>query len=214
VKTSTRSLPKAAAAASPTLPVLDVGVERPERADATRNRSRVLNAARKLFQERSIPDVSMEDIARAAGVGKGTLYRRYPDKGSIAFALLDHDERELQERILSTEPPLGSAVSAGDRLAAFIDAYVAFVRGSMTLLLVAEGTPRARLQTGANRFWRLHCATLLRQCGTERPEFVADVLMAAMTAEQIAAWLDDDAVDNDDIAASIMATVVQPHVQH
>jgi AcrR family transcriptional regulator len=145
-------------------------------------------------------------------VGRGTLYRRYPDKGSIAFALLDHDERELQGRILSAEPPLGSGAPPRERLAAFVEAYVAFVRTSMPLLLAAEATPHARLDTGAYRFWRLHCTTLLTECGVERPKFAAEVLMAAMTAEQIAAWLDDDAVDDDEVAAWILATVVEPHV--
>jgi AcrR family transcriptional regulator len=192
--------------------VLDVGVERAERADAARNRDRVLTAARKLFQQRSIPDVSMEDIARAAGVGRGTLYRRYPDKGSIAFALLDHDERGLQARILSAEPPLGSGAPARARLSAFVEAYVAFVRTSMPLLLAAEATPHARIETGAYRFWRLHCTTLLTECGVERPKFVAEVLMAAMTAEQIAAWFDDDTIENEEVPALILATIVEPHV--
>jgi AcrR family transcriptional regulator len=49
----------------------------------------------------------MEDIARAAGVGKGTLYRRYPDRASIAVALLDTHERALQEQLLRGPPPLG-----------------------------------------------------------------------------------------------------------
>ena len=192
--------------------MLDVGVERAERADAARNRDRVLTAARKLFQQGSIPNVSMEDIARAAGVGKGTLYRRYPNKGSIAFALLDHDERELQARILSAQPPLGSGAPARERLAAFVQAYVALVRASMPLLLAAEAGPRARVETGAYRFWRLHCATLLTECDVEIPKFVAEVLLAAMSAEQIAAWLDDGSVDNDEIAAMILATVVEPHL--
>nr|WP_255559554.1 TetR/AcrR family transcriptional regulator [Mumia sp. zg.B17] len=49
----------------------------------------------------------MNDIARAAGVGRGTLYRRYPDRASIATALLDEHERRLQEALLSGPPPLG-----------------------------------------------------------------------------------------------------------
>ena len=64
-----------------------------ERADAARNRARVLAAAERLFAERGAADVTMEDIARAAGVGRGTLYRRYPDRAAIAVALLDEHER-------------------------------------------------------------------------------------------------------------------------
>ncbi|MGH3455657.1 MAG: TetR/AcrR family transcriptional regulator, partial [Nocardioidaceae bacterium] len=68
-----------------------------ERVDAARNRARVLEAADAMFR-RSDPDaVTMGDIARAAGVGRATLYRRYPDVRSIAVALLDQHEYDLQE---------------------------------------------------------------------------------------------------------------------
>ena len=68
-----------------------------ERADAARNRARVLAAAERLFTERGGREVTMERIAADAGVGKGTLYRRYPDVASIAQALLDEHERALQD---------------------------------------------------------------------------------------------------------------------
>jgi uncharacterized membrane protein len=51
--------------------------------------------------------VTMDAIAREAGVGRATLYRRYPDPHSIAVALLDEHERRVQEKIISGEPPLG-----------------------------------------------------------------------------------------------------------
>jgi AcrR family transcriptional regulator len=62
--------------------------EQAERADAARNRRRVLEAAEKLFARHGADRVTMEEIARAAGAGKGTLYRRYPDRAAIAVALL------------------------------------------------------------------------------------------------------------------------------
>ena len=89
-----------------------------ERADAARNRVRVLAAAERLFAEGG-RDVTMEQVAAAAGVGKGTLYRRYPDVASIAQALLDEHERTLQERLLHGPPPLGPGAPPADRLAAF-----------------------------------------------------------------------------------------------
>src|SRR5882757_5709287 len=61
----------------------------PERADAARNRTRVLAAAADLFATRDPRTVTMDDIAKAAGVGRATVYRRYPDTRSIAVALLD-----------------------------------------------------------------------------------------------------------------------------
>jgi NAD(P)-dependent dehydrogenase (short-subunit alcohol dehydrogenase family) len=67
--------------------------DRQERADAARNRAKVLEAAERLFAEGDPHTVTMADIARAAGVGRATLNRRYPDPGSVAVALLDEHER-------------------------------------------------------------------------------------------------------------------------
>ena len=58
-----------------------------ERADAARNRARILAAAADVFAARDPRTVTMEHIATAAGVGRGTLYRRYPNTAAIAVAL-------------------------------------------------------------------------------------------------------------------------------
>jgi AcrR family transcriptional regulator len=61
---------------------------RPLRADAERNRSRILAAAAEVFAERGL-DVSLDDIAAHAGVGVGTVYRRFPDKDTLIDALFE-----------------------------------------------------------------------------------------------------------------------------
>src|ERR687893_559304 len=61
---------------------------RPLRADAERNRQRILAAASTVFAERGL-DVSLDDIAGAAGVGVGTVYRRFPDKDALIDALFE-----------------------------------------------------------------------------------------------------------------------------
>ena len=58
------------------------------RADAERNRQRILAAAAELFTERGL-EPSLDDVARHAGVGVGTVYRRFPDKASLADALFN-----------------------------------------------------------------------------------------------------------------------------
>ncbi|MBA8990893.1 AcrR family transcriptional regulator [Curtobacterium pusillum] len=63
------------------------GLERPLRADAARNRELILQTARKCFAERGI-SVTLNDIAHEAGVGVGTVYRRFADKDSLIEALL------------------------------------------------------------------------------------------------------------------------------
>jgi AcrR family transcriptional regulator len=62
--------------------------ERPLRSDAERNRRRILEAADEVFAERGL-DVSLDDIAAAAGVGVGTVYRRFPDKDALIDALFE-----------------------------------------------------------------------------------------------------------------------------
>jgi AcrR family transcriptional regulator len=61
--------------------------DRPMRADARRNRERILAAARKLFASER-PDVAMDDVARCAGVGVGTVYRHFPDKEALMGELV------------------------------------------------------------------------------------------------------------------------------
>ena len=61
---------------------------RPLRADAERNRARILAAAAEVFAERGL-DVSLDDIAAHAGVGVGTVYRRFPDKDALIDALFE-----------------------------------------------------------------------------------------------------------------------------
>jgi AcrR family transcriptional regulator len=60
--------------------------ERPLRRDAERNRQRILAAAAEVFTERGL-DATLDEVARAAGVGIGTVYRRFPDKGSLVSEL-------------------------------------------------------------------------------------------------------------------------------
>lgn len=182
-----------------------------ERADAARNRERVLTAAAELFATGDPRDITMDQVARAAGVGRATLYRRYPDVRSIAVALLDEHERELQRRLLSGEPPLGPGAPPADRLVAFFTAMTDLLERFGSLLLAAETGP-ARFATGAYTFWRVHVGVLLAEAGIDDAGPRADLLLAAidpelyrhqrahLTSEQIAthlSWLAGQAVRPD-----------------
>ncbi|MEO3796653.1 helix-turn-helix domain-containing protein [Nonomuraea sp. B10E15] len=153
-----------------------------ERADAARNRARILEAAAQLFSQRSPEDVTMDDIARKAGVGRGTLYRRYPDRASIAVALLDAHERDLQQRLLRGEPPLGPGAPPAERLAAFYAAMVDLLEDHSHLVLGSE-VGRSRFETGAYGFWRAHVRALLAAAGTPCMDALADVLLAPLAPE-------------------------------
>jgi AcrR family transcriptional regulator len=153
-----------------------------ERADAARNRARVLAAAADLFASRDARTVTMYEIAKAAGVGRATVYRRYPDTWSIAVALLDEHERALQERLLRGDPPLGPGAPPATRLAAFYLAMVELLDAHVDLVLGAE-TGGARFATGAYGFWAAHVRSLLVESGSADPDAMVDVLLAPVAAE-------------------------------
>jgi AcrR family transcriptional regulator len=199
------------------LPVLETGVVR-ERADAARNRVRVLTAAERLFSLHGVAAVTMDDVAAAAGVGKGTLYRRFGDKGGLAVALLDDRERALQQQILTGEPPLGPGAPPATRLAAFVEAYLQLVAAQLDLVLMSEtSAPGARLRTGAHAFWRAHCRYLLHAAAAPDPALRTDLLLAALTAEQVRHWLHDERRTLEDLTprlASAALALTQPTPQH
>jgi AcrR family transcriptional regulator len=71
---------------------------RPLRADAERNRDRILDAAAQLFAERGL-SVPLEDIARSAGVGVATLYRRFPTRADLAAATFERNISSYVEAV-------------------------------------------------------------------------------------------------------------------
>ena len=159
-----------------------------ERADAARNRAAVLQAAAGLFAEHGVAAVSMDQVAAAAGVGKGTIFRRFGDKAGLAVALLDARERELQEAIMHGPPPLGPGAAPAARLTAFTSAYLDYLLAHLELVRMSEtAAPGARYRIGAYRFWHRHVATLLG--GSPDPEHAAHAFLAALAAEHVSAVL-------------------------
>jgi AcrR family transcriptional regulator len=168
------------------LPIIGADRAMTERADAARNRRRILHAAERLFAERGVEAVSMDDVARAAGVGKGTLYRRFGDRSGLARALVSEREMQLQEGLIRGAPPLGPGASPADRLHAFGDALLDLVERRGDVMLDAEHrTPGARFDHGAHRLYHAHVAMLLAQIGTPDPAYAADALLAPLSAEMV-----------------------------
>ena len=79
--------------------------DRPLRRDAERNRQRILDAARELFAERGL-GVTLNDVAHHAGVGVGTVYRRFPDKASLIDELF---EQRVEDLVLLMERAVANA---------------------------------------------------------------------------------------------------------
>ena len=91
----------------------------PERADAARNREAILAAALRLVRTRGVDCVTMDTVASEAGVGKGTLFRRFESREGLMAAVLNESEAGWQASVISGPPPLGPGAPPLDRLLAF-----------------------------------------------------------------------------------------------
>jgi AcrR family transcriptional regulator len=163
------------------LPVLG----RQPRADALRNRRKVLDAAESLFSCRGVGNVSMDDIAEAAGVGKGTLYRGFGDRAGLAYALLDRSGVDFQEGFLRGPPPLGPGAPPRERLIAFFAGLAAHLDEHLELVADAEaGAAGARYRQGPYVAYHAHAAMLLGELDPRLDaQCLAHVLLAPFGAE-------------------------------
>jgi AcrR family transcriptional regulator len=178
------------------VPVVDVGGlstlggTRVERRDVTRNRRVILDAAREAFAQRGVSRVCMEEVARWAGVGKGTLYRHFPNKGLLCQALLDEPAREVQAEVLAVVgaggvSPLVRLDAVLERLARFTDANLELLYGGHEML---KGEDRLAFFDHPARTWqRGTVAGLMRMAQEEGelgahydPAYLADALLATL----------------------------------
>src|SRR4051794_16916552 len=125
-------------------PLPQIDAEPPERADAARNRERVLGAAARLFATHGPDCVTMEAVAAEAGVGKGTVFRRFGDRAGLARAILSEPESKLQEAMIRGPAPLGPGAPPVQRLGPFRPAHPELLHRHAPLLFAPPGTPRTR----------------------------------------------------------------------
>ena len=165
-------------------PLLPIAGQPPERCDASRNRRRILAAARELVAEHGAEGLSMNALAAAAGVGKGTIFRRFGDREGLLVALLHEDTTALQDGFLSGPPPLGPGAPAGERLEAFVLAYVRFELAHLQLLLAAE---RGHLASSpVMEGFRIHVAVLVSEIDpTLDAGVVAALLVNSLSAGMV-----------------------------
>lgn len=154
-------------------------VGRPERADAARNREKILCEAARLFAERGVENVSMDEIAAVAHVGKGTLYRRFGDRSGLALALLDEEAAALQEQIIRGDAPLGPGAPPQERLVAFFAALAEHMVANRGLVLDAERGAPDDFRVGPMPAYHTHVRLLLTQLA---PHADADVLAHVLMA--------------------------------
>jgi AcrR family transcriptional regulator len=156
-----------------------VGTEEPcLRADAARNRARLLDAAARLVAEHGPAGVTMEAVAAAAKVGKGTVFRRFGDRIGLLTALLDHSEKKFQASFLSGPPPLGPGAPPVERLQAFGCAALRRAAEDLDLLLAAESCAARRFLLPPRQVRRGHLVMLLRQVVPDADcELLAETLL-------------------------------------
>ena len=109
-----------------------------ERADAAANRVRILEAARRVLAERGAEGTSIDAVASEAGVGKGTVFRRFGDRSGLFQALSDEHLRCFQDAFIAGPPPLGPGAPPGERLVAFLDGLLDLYDRHLELTLALE----------------------------------------------------------------------------
>ncbi|WP_150135971.1 TetR/AcrR family transcriptional regulator [Streptomyces hyaluromycini] len=156
------------------------------RADAARNRARLLEAAARLIAEHGVAGVTMEAVAAAAEVGKGTVFRRFGDRTGLLMALLDHSSRQLQADFLGGPPPLGPGAPPVERLRAFGVAVLYRSADQLDLQLAAQPEPTRRYANPPIQALRTHITMLLRQVEPNADcELLAQTLLAYLDPAQI-----------------------------
>ncbi|MEU4095812.1 helix-turn-helix domain-containing protein [Streptomyces sp. NPDC026673] len=159
------TFPARDAAAGPAdLTLTPIGEPTRLRADAARNRRRLLEVAAELAAEYGVANVTMEAVATAAEVGKGTVFRRFGDRAGLMLSLLDHIEQQLQAAFLTGPPPLGPDAPAAERLRAFGPAVLRHEHAHRDLYIAARKEQTRRFNP-SYQLRLTHLTLLLRAVG-------------------------------------------------
>lgn len=152
-----------------------------ERADAARNRLRILDAARRLLAADGFAELSLDAVAKEAGVGVGTAYRRFQNRAGLVYALIDDNESRFQQAF--ARHCEDAAPSAPERLRAFLHGMAELVDRNRELLLLAEASvPAGRYHSAP---FRRHHDQIVDMVAEIAPgadtAYLADLLLMAFT---------------------------------
>jgi AcrR family transcriptional regulator len=200
---------------------------RKERADAARNRRAILAATERLLEAHRAQDISMDQVAAGAGVGKGTIFHRFGSRAGLMRALMVERAQSLSEAIAGGPPPLGPGAADRDRLLAFLDAMLETVARNKSLLSELAHTEAARVSApdapapadaGGNgngagdkgetvySVWHSHLSGLL---AAERPDvdaaLTAHLILGTLHSEPVLARITADGPKQ--VAAALRAMV-------
>jgi AcrR family transcriptional regulator len=177
------------------VPALDAAADRPLRRDAERNKQRILAAAAEVLSERGL-DSTLDEVARAAGVGVGTVYRRFPDKESLIEELfrdrIDAMVRAAEQAL--TEPDPWQA------LVSYLEFATSVMAGNIGLrqLMMFSTYGKERVSYARDRMHPVigNLVERAQASGDLRPDFDATdvkmiIFMLASVAEYAAAFQSD-----------------------
>lgn len=190
--------------------------ERKPRKDAVRNRAAVLAAADALFAQNESPeDVTMADIAAAAGVGKATLFRAFRDRTGLIRALYEARLKPTMDAIETGPPPLGPSTPPLQRIPALLDALLCFKLDNRRLALALEDAGSASpYQAVHYERWHSQLQSMLEQTpGLANSRFTAHALLAATRADLVQHLTEEECVPRERMRtdlANFTARVVGP----
>jgi AcrR family transcriptional regulator len=164
-----------------------VAEQRQERADAARNRAAILRATEELLAVHSPEQVSIDRVAAAAGVGKGTVFRRFGDRDGLMRALAVQRAEMLHEAVATGPPPLGPGAPPAERLAAFLDAALELVTSNINLISAHERAAAHRHgDSPIYLAWHGHIAELIAEARSDLDaDMLAHVILGAMSSDVV-----------------------------
>ncbi|MCT9933248.1 TetR/AcrR family transcriptional regulator [Planotetraspora sp. A-T 1434] len=160
---------------------------RAERADATRNRRAILRVTERLLDEHGFDHVSLDKVAAEAGVGKGTIFRRFGNRTGLMRALLEERAVLLREAITSGPPPLGPGAPPEERLLAFLDALADLATRNVALFAAHErACAEDKYADPIYLLWHGHVTALLAAARPDLDaEFLGHTLLAMFDADLV-----------------------------
>lgn len=183
------------------LPIL--GQPARERSDAARNRDAVLCAAQKLIARSGVEAVTMDAVAEEAGVGKGTVFRRFGNRAGLMARLLDESEAAWQGEVISGPPPLGPGAPPRERLLAFGRSRLVSNLERSELLLAANGGDASQRSYAAYSFTATHVRYLLGEMGVRGDiALLATALLAPLEVPILRQQVDVENMDVERILAA------------
>ncbi|MBT1004413.1 TetR/AcrR family transcriptional regulator [Paenarthrobacter sp. DKR-5] len=178
------------------------GPAEPERGDAARNRAAILVAARELVAQCGAAALTMDAVAFRAGLGKGTVFRRFGSRAGLMLALLDQSEREFQQAFMFGPPPLGPGAPARERLMAFGRARLAFMDVHGEVERARDLSAAIHFGSAAARLQHTHLEMLLRDGGVPGDaRALAYYLAAGFDAGRVAFLLETGEFTHEQLAA-------------